>query len=258
MTSTLPMWSNPEALGLLKLMAQLDPRNTLYGPPEDQAAKAQTWADELTRHGVPREWAETWVRRHPPAADQRQLYLGDVTRAWHTESERAEQAAARGRLVDETPVLVDPERVRHIRAVLRHDMNVGAQLQEAGQRLPARSAESLEAAISAAAAGEPIPAPVGADWSGVWALPASVRDRADYEQSLADEFPSHDAADIRARACSNRRMCACDHTKCRGGFLDGDQVVMIHGRQYIRTLRCPHCEDAAKMIGENTARRGRR
>jgi hypothetical protein len=70
------------------------------------------------------------------------------------------------------------------------------------------------------------------------------------------------------RRCPYHRLCACDHTACRDGFLDEEEIrVGWNGLPYPTVTRCLHCLDALKMAIEtgvakdpaarNAGRRGR-
>lgn len=247
-SKTLPMWSTADAASLLRLLAELDPRNRLIGEPEELLHKAETWANILTDDGIGRDWAEGWVRRHTPRSDERQLYLGDIRKAWTAQHTRDVQAEDRMVSLGDA---VDEALIRLNQHVYRHDARIAGAAKEIGKRLPARSSASLTEAVQAARAGEPVPAPKGGDGCEAWSFEQALRDRAEYEADLAAEPPCTDPADIRARACGNRRLCACSHTKCRGGFLDGDQITVKNGRAYAAAIPCPHCDDAKRMVGES-------
>lgn len=74
------------------------------------------------------------------------------------------------------------------------------------------------------------------------------------------------AAEERSRRCVFHDICACDHTRCREGFLDEPaEVTNSHGKVYEAVRRCGHCEDAMLMAEERgrarkprAASRGRR
>jgi hypothetical protein len=59
------------------------------------------------------------------------------------------------------------------------------------------------------------------------------------------------AQDSWQRRCVFHRICACDHTTCRDGFLDAEETVVgWEDLLYPSVVRCPHCEDALKMAVE--------
>lgn len=71
------------------------------------------------------------------------------------------------------------------------------------------------------------------------------------------------AMETASRKCRNARgvaACACDHTKCRDGWLDEEQTITsVHGRKYQQVVPCPYCRDAALMAAEfATPTHGRR
>lgn len=58
-------------------------------------------------------------------------------------------------------------------------------------------------------------------------------------------------ADVRGRRCVYHALCACDHTRCRGGWSDDEAVVVnALGRSYPAVQRCLHCQDALIMAEE--------
>ena len=67
------------------------------------------------------------------------------------------------------------------------------------------------------------------------------------------------AEDIRSRLCRYWKGCACDHKRCRDGWLDEAQhVIGTTGLTYEQVEPCPHCHDAAIMAAEPVMKRGRR
>lgn len=58
------------------------------------------------------------------------------------------------------------------------------------------------------------------------------------------------AQDAWRRRCAFHRICACDHTVCRDGWLD--EVTEEPGPfgDYEKVTRCPHCADALAMAVE--------
>lgn len=67
-------------------------------------------------------------------------------------------------------------------------------------------------------------------------------------------------ADQASRKCREWRTCACDHTKCRDGWLDAEETITNGlGLSYPAVTACPSCRDAALMAVElATPTRGRR
>ena len=67
------------------------------------------------------------------------------------------------------------------------------------------------------------------------------------------------ADDIRSRLCRYWKGCACDHTKCRDGWLDEEQgFIGQNGLPYSGVQPCPHCHDAAIMAAEPVMKGKRR
>lgn len=58
------------------------------------------------------------------------------------------------------------------------------------------------------------------------------------------------ARDARERRCVFHRLCACDHTKCREGYLDAEHTLVIEGQSYPAVEACPFCHDALLMADE--------
>lgn len=57
--------------------------------------------------------------------------------------------------------------------------------------------------------------------------------------------------DARQRRCTYYDLCACDHTRCRNGYLDAEAVVIgVHGVEYPGVQRCSFCRDALLMAEE--------
>lgn len=109
------------------------------------------------------------------------------------------------------------------------------------------------------------PAPEGAPetlWDYLAALRAAAARGADpttVPRPVSARVMSR-ADDLRSRQCDHWRTCACDHSRCRGGFLDvEDTATNMLGLVYQTVTRCPHCQDAALMAADGTAapRRGR-
>lgn len=67
-------------------------------------------------------------------------------------------------------------------------------------------------------------------------------------------------ADRASRKCREWRTCACDHTRCRDGWLDREErIVNALGKSYPAVSACPHCRDAVLMAAElATPVRGKR
>lgn len=72
------------------------------------------------------------------------------------------------------------------------------------------------------------------------------------------------AAAARSRRCVFHDICACDHEKCRDGFLDEPTTITnVHGKEYEAVRRCGHCADALLMAedrgrAKKPSRAGRR
>lgn len=59
------------------------------------------------------------------------------------------------------------------------------------------------------------------------------------------------AQDAWERRCVFHRLCACDHTGCRDGWLDEETTTPGPlSAAYLKVTRCPHCADAAAMAEE--------
>jgi hypothetical protein len=52
------------------------------------------------------------------------------------------------------------------------------------------------------------------------------------------------------RRCTFHTICACDHTRCRDGWLDVEETTEALFGTYPVVVRCPHCEDATRMAVE--------
>lgn len=60
-----------------------------------------------------------------------------------------------------------------------------------------------------------------------------------------------ETAEQRARRCPHFKVCVCDHTDCREGWLDADEPDPIPSDpMHVRTRRCPRCNDAREMTTE--------
>lgn len=64
--------------------------------------------------------------------------------------------------------------------------------------------------------------------------------------------PLTPAQDAWQRRCAFHRICACDHTRCRAGFLDEvtHEPGGFDGSPYEKVTRCPFCADALAMAVE--------
>lgn len=62
----------------------------------------------------------------------------------------------------------------------------------------------------------------------------------------------------RERRCVYHKVCACDHSVCRDGWLDDEIADPQPGDpNHTRVQRCPHCFDAALMTVEQNDTRGK-
>lgn len=63
--------------------------------------------------------------------------------------------------------------------------------------------------------------------------------------------PRTAAQDAWQRRCPFHRICACDHARCRDGFLDEEETVVgLSRKPYPAVRRCPFCADALAMAIE--------
>lgn len=75
----------------------------------------------------------------------------------------------------------------------------------------------------------------------------------DHQAATANADDEKTAMDreVRERRCVWWRICACDHTVCRAGWLDEEtEITNAHGTKYAAVKRCPHCKDAILMAEE--------
>lgn len=132
-----------------------------------------------------------------------------------------------------------------LRAITHWDARQAEEAKAAGHRLPARSRENLADAVAAYLRGEAIPAPVGSLGLPYWSSEQHARDEADFEQ----DFPG--GTGTRWERDCGVKDCHCPHTECTAGWVDTETVIRYRGFNYHAVERCRHCEDAAKMRGEN-------
>ena len=84
---------------------------------------------------------------------------------------------------------------------------------------------------------------------------------ADGKPRRTHQQPEHtqETADQRARRCPFHKVCVCDHTVCRDGWLDEEDLTrVVNGVVYPAVVRCPRCKDAQEMTSELAGMRGKR
>lgn len=119
----------------------------------------------------------------------------------------------------------------------RVDLAKQRERDETGVPVPESLAQFMREAIRLAAAGQD---------PGQLPPPASARHMTKVE-------------DLRSRLCRYWQGCACDHTKCRDGWLDEEQTFIgSTGLSYSGVRACPHCHDAAIMAAEPVMKGKRR
>lgn len=217
---------NPDEARTLLASIAVDDRRLANTAPDQAAAMAARWAYIL--EPVPLDWALTYATRYyATTTEPKELRHGMILKAWREHEGR-----------DESQQASDERR----REALDEDIIIGM--------APPWFREYERACTDAG------------NWPMVYAIPdRKLRRQAIKEarervaavpvppQARLNQPLTH--TEIRERQCINRRICACDHHGCRGGFLDGDQVVIRSGRTYIESVRCPLCADAAAMVGES-------
>lgn len=94
--------------------------------------------------------------------------------------------------------------------------------------------------------------PVVLDWlREVLAAANRGEDPTSVPQPHTSVRPLTPQQDAWQRRCAYHRICACDHTHCRAGFLDAEEeIIGWQGHRYPVVRRCNHCEDALKMAIE--------
>lgn len=201
---------------------------------EEASAMTEGWASMLA--AVPLDFAVAEMRRHYSVAGAHSLTPGDLLSGWHavegrrrTEEAQAEDRAERERTYrstgDRQPTPASPPARRLVAE--------GAPPERLGLNAKPGWYDAQVAAYAAAgldAASVPlpfIPQPVGAE-------------------------------ERRERRCRHWHGCACDHTSCRDGWLDGEQVIYSKFGDHPATVPCAACHDAALMAAESAPKSKKR
>ena len=209
---------------ILAVIATLDQRVRAWTSQQAEAASAM-W----TRHlfDVPADWVLAYVEHYYRQADTRELTSGMVLSAYRTwerrdESQQASDERRREALDEDIIIGMAPPWFREYEQACTDAGNWPMVYAISDRKLRRQAIKEARERVAA------VPVP---------------------PQARLNQPLTH--TEIRERQCINRRICACDHHGCRGGFLDGDQVVIRSGRTYIESVRCPLCADAAAMVGES-------